>query len=139
MLKDRRGDIMVMVVFIIPITLFLLNFMLTYGLAEYSKSTLITASREAARTYAVSHDRELARTTAENIITQTLNSDREYFNPGSDIVLFDEGKYAAATVNYRVPVAVPAMFRLIGVNTIIGNHMQVSSTARFVKEAVPSW
>lgn len=137
MLKDRRGDILVFVAFILPITLFIIHFTLTYGLGEYAKSTVITASREAARTYAISHNTETARESARHIVQSTLSNKTECFNPQSDIVLYEEGEFAVATVTYRVPVAVPAMMKLIGVNQVMGKYMPVSSSARFVKEAIP--
>ena len=137
MLKDRRGDLLVFVAFILPITIFIINFTLTYGLGEYAKSTVITASREAARTYAVKHDVELAKESARYIVQNTLSDKTANFNPDKDIVLTEEGEFAVATVTYRVPVAVPAMMRLIGVNSIKGNYMPVTSSARFIKEAIP--
>ncbi len=137
MLKDRRGDLLVFVAFILPITLFIINFTLTYGLGEYVKSTVITASREAARTYAVKHDVELAKESARYIVQNTLSDKTASFDPDKDIVLTEEGEFAVATVTYRVPVAVPAMMRLIGVNQVMGNYMPVTSSARFIKEGVP--
>lgn len=135
-IKDQRGDTLVFVAIILPMILFILNFTLTYGLGEYSKSTVITASREAARTYAVKHDADMARESAKTIVEGTLSGNKKCFNADSDIVLTEEGDFAVATVTYRVPVAVPAMMRLIGVKTTMGGYMPVTSTARFIKEAV---
>lgn len=126
-----------MVAFIIPITVFILHFTLTYGLAEYSKSTVITAAREAARTYAVSHNQSDAVASAVHIIQGTLSASPEYFNPSRDVAVFDEGKFAVAVVTYRVPVAAPEMMKLIGVNRMSGRYMPVTSSAKFIKEAVP--
>jgi len=135
--KDRRGDILVFVAFILPITIFILHFTLTYGLAEYAKSTVITASREAARTYAVTHDKDSAFASATYIVQRTLTDNTSCFDPDTDIVVEDDGEYAVATVSYRVPVAVPGMMRLIGMKQIMGKYLPVSSSARFIKEAVP--
>lgn len=137
MFKDRRGDLLVFVAFILPITLFIINFTLTYGLGEYAKATIITASREAARTYAVSHNSDVAKESARHIVQSTLSNKTECFNPHSDIALTEEGEFVVATVTYRVPVAVPSMMRLIGVNKVVGKYMPVSSSARFIKEAMP--
>ncbi|MFX4261197.1 TadE/TadG family type IV pilus assembly protein [Pelotomaculum propionicicum] len=137
LVKDQKGDVLVFVAIILPIILFILNFTLTYGIGEYAKSTVITASREAARTYAVKHDADMARESARTIVEKTFSVNENQFNPETDIVLTEDGDFATATVTYRVPVAVPAMMRLIGVNTTLGKYMPVSSTARFIKEAVP--
>ncbi len=135
--KGRHGGILGFVAFILPITIFILNFTLTYGLGEYAKSTVITASREAARTYAVTHDADLARQSATYIVKKTLTANPKNFDSRKDVQISDDGQFALATVTYRVPVAVPGMMRLIGIKETMGNYLPVSSSSKFIKEIIP--
>lgn len=137
LIRDRKGDMLVFVAFILPITLFVLNFTLTYGLGEYAKSTVTTAAREAARTYAVTHDQQKAVDSAKIIVQKTLSSNPKYFDPAKDITLDDDGEFCTGTVTYRVPVAVPGMFRLVGINKTMDNYLPVTSTAKFIREPEP--
>ncbi len=137
MIKDRRGEILSFVAFRLPLTLFILLFTLTYGLAEHAKINVITAAREGARTYAVTHDKNAALQSVKQIVENTMAKDSKYFNPDKDVVLADDGEFATCTVTYRVPVVVPQMFYLIGSDKVIGNYMPQTATARFIREAEP--
>jgi hypothetical protein len=88
-MRDKRGGILGFVAFILPITMFILNFTLTYGLAEYAKSTLITAAREGSRTYAVTHSVEKGKESSTYIVQNTLLSNLKYFDPANDVIISD--------------------------------------------------
>ncbi|GAB6159346.1 hypothetical protein JCM39194_25470 [Desulfotomaculum varum] len=134
MMRDKKGEVIGFVVFFLPIIIFLINFTLTYAAYQISGSVVVTAAREGARTYAVKDDAGLAKSAAENVIKKSLNDKIEYFNPSHDVQLSQDGNYRVCKVSYRMPVPMPAMFKLIGVNTVMGKYLVATSTARFVLE-----
>jgi len=136
---DERGEIMEFV-FIFPITLFLIFFAITWGMAVYTKSATVTASREAARAYAVYHDEELAKQVAADMMASTLGAedvDQESVERWKEKMVhleeieYNGETYCKAQVNFRLPL--PAWTGYYKFKNGIG----VGASAIFKKEYIP--
>lgn len=138
-LLNNKGNTLVVVAFIIPIMVFCMHYLLTWGMAVYCKSTVVTAAREAARAYAVYNDEDAARAVARDIVNRTISTRDNLFDPEKDIVLtelqYEGNDYCSAEVTFRVPVAVPNLPKLINPKANgWGDVIQVNGTAVFKKE-----
>jgi hypothetical protein len=138
-LLNNRGNTLVTVAFIIPILVFCMHYLLTWGMAVYCKSTVVTAAREAARAYAVYNDEDAARAVAKDIVQRTVSTREDLFDPERDILLsklqYDGNDYCSAKVVFRVPVAVPNLPKLINPKAEgWGDVIQVGGSAVFKKE-----
>jgi len=119
---------------ILPVLLFIIVLMLTFGKVVYARMAAELAAREAARTYAVFSNQALdpsavvamAREAAASNISGILPAKKEYFDAESDVTLQDvslasgiavpdpSGEYCQAEVKVRVPIEAPWFRRLLG-------------------------
>lgn len=136
---NERGDVLEFVL-IFPITLFLIFFAITWGMAVYTKSATVTSSREAARAYAVYHDEDLAKKVAADMMASTLGAedvDQESVERWKEKMVhleeieYNGETYCKAQVNFRLPL--PAWTGYYKFKNGIG----VGASAIFKKEYIP--
>lgn len=137
-LKDSKGQEVLEFVIILPVLLFVVVLLLTYGKVVYVRMTAELAAREAARTYAVYSNQdygsftllEKARQAAANNLSGVLPVKKEYFDAVNDVNVSDvslvgkntvpdpNGEYCKAEVQVRVPIEAPFFRRLLGKPTV---------------------
>lgn len=134
LLRREEGQEALEFAIILPVLLFIVVLMLTFGKVVYARMAAELAAREAARTYAVLSNQELApsavaamaREAAASNISGILPVEKEYFDAESDVSLQDvslasgaavpdpSGEYCQAEVKVRVPIEAPWFRRLLG-------------------------
>jgi len=136
---NQRGDVVQFTV-IFPVLLFIIIFALSWGVGVYTKMAMTTAAREAARTYAVTHDEEAARFVAADIAKNILGADVsdelvDRFKKNNvylEKVDIDGSTYCRSIVVFKLPI--PAW---TGVNSFKPGGIKVGGEALFREEFIP--
>lgn len=138
--QREKGQSMVEMAFVLPLLIFIMMGIATFGIAINSKIAVSGAAREAARAYAITHSAGQARVKAEaflkgGITASSAEFDRN-FSPGTDVQVQDDGNYVTVTVTYHQPVYVPGLMLILdphGKN--MDGKMPLKSTATFKIES----
>ncbi len=133
----ERGQALIEMALVLPLLIFLMMGMATFGIAINSKIAVSGAAREAAREYAVSKDAGKMRNRAEEFLKGSITaSDSEFvacFNKAADVTHSIDGNYVTVRVTYHQPVYVPGLFLLLG-GSSGEDRMSLSSSATFKLE-----
>lgn len=135
-LRSEGGQSLIEMALVMPILIFTLMGMATFGVAINSKIAVSGAAREAARAYAITHSVAEAQAKATAFLKGSIPaSDTEFtgsFNPSSDVLVQTNGDYVTVTVTYHQTVYVPGLTRLLDRNAAdLGNKMPLQSSATF--------
>lgn len=139
LIKKQKGQTMLEAAIVIPLIIFIMFAIIIYGFALNSKIAVITAAREAARTYAVYKDEDLMRDNAEKQLRTAIPmSSRQFsesFNKYSDIQYSVDPatNCVTVTVTFRQPTYIPGLMRLLGGGNI-GNYFNLKGSAVFKLE-----
>ncbi len=119
---------------ILPIILFIMLGMVTFGIMINTKVAVTGAAREAARAYAVTQDTGRMRTVAENFLRGSVAASASDFQQGfdrfHDVSYSISGDYVTVTVRYNQPSYVPGLYLLLGGDRM-SNRIPLSSSATF--------
>lgn len=134
-LKVRRGSAMVEFALVAPLLVLLLVGIMVMGVIINAKIVVAGAAREAGRTWAVSKEDARARARAVDSVTggglKFHAGGEVLFDPTRDVTFRRQGDYIIATVNYRQPVFVPLMARIIDPGSGGAGHITLRSEAIF--------
>lgn len=138
-LRDGKGQAVIEMAVVLPILLFLVLAMATFGVMINTKVAVTGAAREAARCYAVYGDESRMRQVAEDYLRGTVTaSSQEFsqsFNRNSDVSYSVSGGYVTVTVSYHQPVFAPGLFRLLGSGQSMPGRVTLRSAAVFRVES----
>lgn len=145
-LISDRGQSMVELALVMPILLFIMLGMVTFGMAVNTKVAVSGAAREAARAYAVTDPgtgspEANARNKAEAFLKGgVVASDaefRQHFDKNDPryVNIASDGTYVTVTVSYDQPSYVPGLFRLLNSSAAsLGDAFRLTSSAVFKLE-----
>lgn len=118
-----------------PLLVLLLVGIMVMGVIINAKIVVAGAAREAGRTWAVAKDDARARARATDSVTggglKLTAGGEVLFDPARDVTFRREGDYIVAAVNYRQPVFVPLMARMIDPGGGSGGFVNLRSEAIF--------
>ena len=137
MLRDKKGQALVEMALVLPLLVYIMMAIATFGIAVNSKIAVSGAAREAAREYAIYKDPSRMRNRAEDFLKGSITASpaefAQNFNKMTDVTYTVNGDYVTVKVTYRQPVYVPGAFLLLG-GAGIGDRMTLSSSATFKME-----
>lgn len=121
-LGDERGSLVVEFALVAGLLLTLLFGTLQWGLNTSTLTTLATATREAARDYAIHRDAAAARDRLVRWLRASgVPVDAARFDPARDLVLSDDGSHVTVQATYHQPNFAPFLLLLVGGNRPSGS------------------
>lgn len=114
-LGDERGSLVVEFALVAGLLLTILFGTLQWGLNTSTLTTLATATREAARDYAIHRDAPAARERLTRWLRESgIPVDPARFDPARDITLTDDGAHVTVRATYHQPNFAPFIYLLLG-------------------------
>lgn len=121
-LREERGSLMVEFALVAGLLLTILFGTLQWGLNTSTLTTLATATREAARDYAIHRDAAAAKQRLTRWLQASgLPVDATRFDPDRDVALSDDGSHVTVQATYHQPNFAPFLLLLVGGNRLSGS------------------
>lgn len=135
-LKDEKGQALVEAALVLPILSAIFLGILIFGLMINAKIVVVDAARDGARHYALGLHTSTGVSVQEKVVESITNGWSLKPERVQPVRIEDNGTYVKVTVQYRQPVFVPGLRRLLGGDEDIGEggYFSLEHSALFKKE-----